>query len=351
MLLRLNGTIMIELTKLLLSMIIIITLSKSASAMDEKQLPSEIHIFILKKLEINDLNHMFRVSSHWAKIADNEQIWFDLAFEKFADYAEVSKKEYLTWKAFLQDQYHIKSTAKNILNMADWQDISMIEEIRYPGNELAMIKNLEFKIFSLLKTINVSSPKKLLSFLISYYIVNISASADSAMLAAKNIEASLAQSSNLNNAKQAILCAINSLNLNTKSYLVGHINNRKYRIKKMENINYAYKKAAELNDLVINATRSALSKVNFSDNIRIAQIKWRLTHLYVLAYIAKDEFINEQFINNYQTSLDDIYDNTPKEHILEIMANNTWLKSEELASNQYIISLRKILETISKQIY
>ena len=99
--------------------------------------------------------------------------------------------------------------------------------------------------------------------------------------------------------------------------------------------------------------KDAIAKLQLSDTDNMGKKSWRLAQLFVLVYISQPDFQEKYFEAVYKASLQilktDSTFSLSNDEIISMIGNHTWLKSEKLAKNSFIKSLKEIMLGITQK--
>jgi hypothetical protein len=227
-------------------------------------------------------------------------------------------------------------TVERILAMRNWskeeaEKVLLKENYELMENEF--IDDLEALTIERAKELQPGSAQ-IVSFFLADYIVNISASRAAAWDAARYAVRDAGRNTAWNAAMDAAWSAGWHAALNAAMIAVWDTARDAARTAAKDTVN------------------KIVSKLQLVTHEEIGNASWQLANLYVLAYIAQNEFQNKYFLGAYHAAFKKLNDDpnfklAPND-VINIIGKCTWLKTEELAKNPYIASLERILKAIPK---
>lgn len=284
---------------------------------------------ILTKLSPKDLLQLSSVSRGWLNTVENT----------FYFLAEI-KADDLVGNLSYRELYFLSSIMINMKNWDQEQLVKIIENTNFLTLEEILIKSLEKKLLKEISNLAMETNKDLASFLF-VHSVNL----DDAQAAAWN----MAKLAHLVFGKKEVFNAAGNFAMN--SALTAAADEAEYAAfsttqKTADEATYAremYEKDSK------NAINNALEKYKHKTGEEIGVCSYKLSNLYVIAYMVQDIFVEECFINFYKVfkqQLDnDINFNLSIGDIVNSYAEKTWLK-DEYKNNPYVISLKLMAENL-----
>jgi hypothetical protein len=310
-----------------------------------KILPEELLLYIIRYLNLKDLNRASLVSKRWNVLASDDAIWVVLATS--IPVAKRLKEEKSNWI------HRNKKAAEDVLALGSWNKekvAAAITDQNYEKLEETLISHWESVVIAKSIEQGIISPQDFLSILIAHYEINISA----AFTAARDDDAwdfagisawCIAE----NVTEHALDDAVASDAVGSIEDAARDPENAAYDAERVAAVEAAYNAARDAAKPIVQAQ---LLKMPSNEPIKMAKNRWRLNSLYVQAYISQEQFLEAHFIKSYR-AFKGILDKVPnfrqsKDDTAKILAGRTWEK-KDLENNPHIKSLRRLVETLAAQ--
>jgi hypothetical protein len=257
-------------------------------------------------------------------------------------------KKYLAVLFVFCSSVYSSDLVREVLTMTAFEKPARKELIaneHYASNEQTLIINLQESIINqtLGMGIDRENPKAMAALFLALNVVNLNAALYAAANAANGDISSAYEDADLNSALNATF--------NASWKIVA------YAAKKAANSVgkdacsaswYGARSAAK--DAFSRAVQAALSNIELKDTTKMDKTRCRFATLYILAFIAQKNSIEEHFVKAYQAFFEDIESdvnfNLSTEGILKIIADAIWNNPQqtELADNPFAVSLRNMLQ-------
>ncbi len=251
-------------------------------------------------------------------------------------------------QSFMGKNINYYDGMEDILDMESWSR-EKTEHIldNYDYAISSLIKSLEEKVLSKAEDMKIKSPDQLLSFFSAYCMINISAIGHTVgAIGTDATEREVAY----NACRRAGEDGIMEVAEIATSHLLYNILGDKIcdllPLRKdcwITSWKPAWKSATR-------SIKTTLSKLALSDQKILGMRSWQLAQLFVLAYISQSDVQEKYFQKAYGQSLDALKTkqnfSTSYDEIVKLIAAHTWRKSDELAKNPFIMSIKNILTTI-----